>query len=225
MAFYEIQLLFWFNFTDVCFYGTNWQKPSYFSRNSHTSPEPMQKPLSWHPSSFLHDDVIKWKQFLRYWPFVQGIHRWPVNSPHKGQWRGSLMFSLICVWISGWVNNREAGDLRPYRTHCDVTAWCRKATSHFMSQCWPRSMSLYMESPGHSRDNQFGSILLLHYQPSVIMSLWTKWPTLRRRHFQMPLFKCNSMNFSEKPHLNLPPLVQPVAWRRLGDKQLSELMT
>ena len=143
MAFYEIQLLFWFNFTDVCFYGTNWQKPSYFSRNSHTSPEPMQKPLSWHPSSFLHDDVIKWKQFLRYWPFVQGIHRWPVNSPHKGQWRGSLMFSLICVWISGWVNNREAGDLRPYRTHCDVTAWCRQATSHFMSQCWPRSMSLY----------------------------------------------------------------------------------
>ena len=27
-----------------------------------------------------------------------GIHRSPVNSPHKGQWRGALMFSLICVW-------------------------------------------------------------------------------------------------------------------------------
>ena len=33
----------------------------------------------------------------------------PVNSPHKGQWRGALMFSLICVWINGWVNDREAG--------------------------------------------------------------------------------------------------------------------
>ena len=50
-----------------------------------------------------HDDVIKWKHFLRYWTSVRGIHRSPVNSPHKGQWRGALMFSLICVWISGWV--------------------------------------------------------------------------------------------------------------------------
>ena len=68
-----------------------------------------------------HDDVIKWKHFPRYWPFVRGIHRSPVNSLHKGQWRGALMFSLICVWINGWVNNREAGDLRRYRAHCDVT--------------------------------------------------------------------------------------------------------
>ena len=34
----------------------------------------------------------------------------PVNSPHKGQWHGALMFSLICVWINGWVNNHEASD-------------------------------------------------------------------------------------------------------------------
>ena len=58
----------------------------------------------------IHDDVIKWKHFPRYWPFVRGIHRSPVNSPHKGQWRGALMFSLIGVWINGWLNNREAGD-------------------------------------------------------------------------------------------------------------------
>ena len=38
------------------------------------------------------DDVIKWKHFLRYWPFVRGIHRSPVNSPRRGQWRGALMF-------------------------------------------------------------------------------------------------------------------------------------
>ena len=44
----------------------------------------------------------------------------PVNSPHKGQWRGALMFSLICVWINGWVNNRESGDLRRHLGHYDV---------------------------------------------------------------------------------------------------------
>ena len=54
-----------------------------------------------------HDDVIKWKHFPRYWPFVQGIHRSPVNSPHKGQWRGALMFYLIFARINGWVNNHE----------------------------------------------------------------------------------------------------------------------
>ena len=72
-----------------------------------------------------HDDVINWKHFPRYSPFLRGIHRSPVNSPHKGQWRGALMFSLICAWINDWVNNREAGDLRRHRAHCDVIVMLR----------------------------------------------------------------------------------------------------
>ena len=48
----------------------------------------------------------------------------PVNSPHKGQWRGALMFSLICAKINDWVNNREAGDLRRHLGHCDVIVMC-----------------------------------------------------------------------------------------------------
>ena len=67
-----------------------------------------------------HDDVIKWKHFPRNWPFVREIHRSPVNFPHKGQWRGALMFSLIYAWINDWVNNREAGDLRLQHGHYDV---------------------------------------------------------------------------------------------------------
>ena len=31
------------------------------------------------------------------------------------------MFSLICIWLNGWVNNREAGDLRRYSGYYDVT--------------------------------------------------------------------------------------------------------
>ena len=77
-----------------------------------------QNDRSW--KNKVHDGVIKWKHFPRYWPFVRGIHRSPVNSPHKGQGRGSLMFSLICAWINGWINNREAGDLRRQRAHYDV---------------------------------------------------------------------------------------------------------
>ena len=44
----------------------------------------------------------------------------PGDSPHKGQWRGALMFSLICARINGWINNREASDLRRHRAHYDV---------------------------------------------------------------------------------------------------------
>ena len=68
----------------------------------------------------IHDDVIKWKHFPRNWPFVRKIHRSPVNFPHKGQWRGALMFSLIYAWINDWANNREAGDLRRQHGHYDV---------------------------------------------------------------------------------------------------------
>ena len=78
----------------------------------------------------MHDDVIKWKHFPRNWPFVRGIHQSPVNSPHEGQWRGALMFSLICVWINDWVNNREAGDLRSYRAHYAVIVMVTKINLH-----------------------------------------------------------------------------------------------
>ena len=54
-----------------------------------------------------YDEVIKWKHFPHYKPFVWGIHRSPTNSPHKAQWRRALMFSLNCAWTNNWANNGE----------------------------------------------------------------------------------------------------------------------
>ena len=52
-----------------------------------------------HPSlyfnSAFHDDVIKWKQFPRHWPFVRGIHLSPVDSPNKGPVMRALIISLM----------------------------------------------------------------------------------------------------------------------------------
>ena len=62
----------------------------------------------------IHDDVIKWKHFPHYWPWS------PANSPHKGQWREALVFSLIWAWIYGWVSKLDAGDLRRHRNHYHV---------------------------------------------------------------------------------------------------------
>ena len=78
----------------------------------------------------LRDHVIQWSLYtgfivLLWWrhqmeTFSALLALWPVNSPHKGQWSGALMFSLICACINRWVNNREADDLRRHRAHYDV---------------------------------------------------------------------------------------------------------
>ena len=71
------------------------------------------------------NDKIPWRHQMETFSALLAIcagNYWsPVNSPHKGHWRGALMFSLICVWIIGWGNNREAGDLRRNRANYDVT--------------------------------------------------------------------------------------------------------
>ena len=56
------------------------------------------------------------------------------NTSHfpMDQWCGALMFSLTCVCINSWLNNREAGDLRRYRAHYDGTVM------HF-ADMWPLS--------------------------------------------------------------------------------------
>ena len=70
------------------------------------------------------DDVIhQMETFSALLAICAEIHRSPVNSPHKGQWHGALVFSSICTWINGWVNNGEAGDLRRHRVHYDL---CQK---------------------------------------------------------------------------------------------------
>ena len=97
-----------------------------------------------------HDDVIEWKQFPRYWPFVRGIHRSPVNSLHKGQWRGAFMFSLICAlnkplskqsW--GWWFETLS---RPLWHHCNefhensILLW-------FIN--WPSDRNEFLHMTGH----------------------------------------------------------------------------
>ena len=126
-------------------------------------------PLTWRPCNrhchgscdsltgmpAFHDDVIKWKHLPRNWPFVRGIHWSPVNSPLKGQWRGSLRFSLICTRINGWVNNHEGGDLRRHRAHYGVIVMLLKFSG--------------LESNGYPLDCLF---LIAHKQ---------KWDTLAQR--------------------------------------------
>ena len=74
---------------------------------------------------FFKQLAAQWRNRMKAFSALLAIcaGNWPIPGefPHKGQWRGALMFSLICVWINGWVNNLEAGDLKRYLAHYDVT--------------------------------------------------------------------------------------------------------
>ena len=50
------------------------------------------------------------------------------SPPHKGQWRGALMFSLICAWT-------DAGDLWHHRAHCDVSVMLPRACDTTGARC------------------------------------------------------------------------------------------
>ena len=140
-----------------------------------------------------HDDVIKWKHFPRYWPFVQGIHRWPVNSLHEGQWRRALIFSLICAWINGWVNNHEAGDLRSHLAHYDVTVMSLVESTHWNDYIDVTLLNLYRQqitwknyetSPSHLQ--HFTLMENTHIFRSRVnhgvLIIGEKWSCLTARH-------------------------------------------
>ena len=111
----------------------------------------------------LHHDVIKWKHFPRYWPFVRGIHQSPVNSPHKGQWRVTLMFSLICAWINRWISNGEASDLRYHRAHYDFTVILGgQEFCHTGSQLWFTVHRTPFTADGHQRSGASHTQCVLH---------------------------------------------------------------
>ena len=74
-----------------------------------------------------HDDVIKWKHFPRYCPFVRRIYPSPVNS----QWRRASMFSLICAWTNSRANNGGPGDLRHHRSHYDIIVMTQGGPIYF----------------------------------------------------------------------------------------------
>ena len=152
----------------------------------------------------VHDDT-KWKRFPRYWPYVRGIHRSAVNSPHKGQWRGALNFYLICSWINGWVNNGEAGDLRRHGAHYNVTVMIYH--------------EIFVIHPDH---NEHGAVWKLFGQNSIrtVSHHHTKfqraWPVIRYFSFgisareamcmwHLTLCICTSKLFLYIGHLTIMP--------------------
>ena len=61
---------------------------------------------------YSHDDIIKCTHLPRQWPFVRGIHRSPVDSPHKGHVTGTFDVPFLLIRTDGWTNTRLTGNSR-----------------------------------------------------------------------------------------------------------------
>ena len=176
---------------------------------------------------------VKWEYFPRYWPFVRGIHRSPLNRPHNGEWRGALMFSLICAWTNDWVNNRDAGDLRRHRAHYDVTVMFALLISFTANV---PQLVMYSKSQG-----QVTFLPPPHPPPTPTPTPHPPTPPPRARAkwppFADDIFRCIFVNekyciligislkiVSKGSIDNNPALVQVMAWCRTGDMLLSQAM-
>ena len=118
------------------------------------NPEPSMCARNWSAAWRRH----QMETFSEILDICAGNRRSSVNSPHKGLWRGALMFSLICAWIKGWVNNGEAGDLRRHRAHYGVIV---------MVHCICSGITMTLSMPGRSR-------------PGVITFSWNSYLCIRK---------------------------------------------
>ena len=120
-------------------------------------------------TSSVHDDVIRWKHFTGYRPFVWRIHRSSVKSPpphtHKGQRRGALIFSFDlrlnrrCSKQSRrwWFETLSCSSWR----HCNVgrfdTAYINihiySGIGFDMSRECPRYTTCFCATPSHRRNH------------------------------------------------------------------------
>ena len=116
-----------------------------------------------------------WKYFPRYWPFVWGIYRSRVNSPHNGQWCGALMFYLFCAGTNSWANKGKAGDLRCLRAHYDVTVMGISLPNftqmHTHTHAHPQTRAHAQLMQSMSNDQKVPNLVYIHPRDMVFLTI------------------------------------------------------
>ena len=137
---------------------------------------------------WVHDNFINWKPYLRYWPFVRGIHRSQVDSPNKDQWRGALMFSLICLnkRLSKQSGRRWFETLlRSLWRHCNGNALLPEGTK-----------ALFQPNLRVVINWKIISEIRLKLQPSSVKKLHLKMPSTKWRPSCFGLRNCTGKMYA-----------------------------
>ena len=104
-----------------------------------------------------HEDVVSWKRFPHYWPFVRGIHRWPVNSPRKGPVMRIVDAYFVVIVENFWTNHRVVGNTMKnnmsldihVQTNASLTCWL----TGLLHQCPPKVWDFFYRSCSMHRYN------------------------------------------------------------------------
>ena len=161
--------------------------------------------------------------------FVRGIHRWPVDSPHKGPvtWK---MFPLYDVIMHRIYKDVSAIYIIPPHWH-DTGSWdpssCKTRTYLFYKVNVKDADVLVTQGLEASVTMIFtgwtGIIRARTWRVNKLIA-WTKWPTFCRGHFQQILFELSLKFVPTLLNNNYPALVQIMAWCPTSDKSLSKLL-
>ena len=160
----------------------------------------------WEPANNkeTHNDVIKWKHFPRNWPFVRGIHRSPVNSPHKGQWRGALMLCFSCL------NKRLSEQPPGWWFETPLWSWWRQCNA---TGCRPHDLSRPSFVLNTLRPRQNGR----HFADDIFKRIFLNGNVWISINISLRLVPGSPID-------HIPALVQIMAWCLPGNKPLSEPM-
>ena len=120
-------------------------------------------------------------------------HRWIPRTQRPATRSFDILFSLICAWIKGWVNNRKAGDLRRHRTHYDVTVMIYVCTSVESSSVHYICIIATSASPKFRETFTF---VIFYYDLNCVCKINIMHEDLPRR----------------KPQLKSGPELMPVFW-------------
>ena len=114
-------------------------------------------------------------------------------------------FSLICVWINGWVNTREAGDLRRYRAHYDVIVM----QTMYLSYCIRSACNIVVVCR-----NMHGSVQERRNFSALAMELRLSCskPSIRSLNFLAAIFAWHAMIF---------PMFKCASWQPCRDQSFS----
>ena len=150
-----------------------------------TTKQTKYEPCAWDVGipSEAHDDVMKWKHFLRYWPFVRGIR--PGEFPAPRPVTRSFDVFLIFAWTNSWVNNGNAGGLRLHHADFDVIAMSENsAVSDVIRYVW----FISCRADIHSCMAYFDSFASTLFYLLIAHSIWISYLTFIVKEFKSWIF-------------------------------------
>ena len=145
-----------------------YDSPSCFCEPTILSPAPYLSRDTQYINMSTHD-VITWKRFLYYWPFVREINKSLVDSFGKSLWYGALMFPLLLGWIKCWTNSRVAFLFQMTLYSCGVTVMTITCSAMDPGGHLNIKMLSYQNRDFHYKDSL-----------TTVLSLWWNSPHLER---------------------------------------------